>query len=302
MSQALRASVVVATRNRGAVLTQSLRRLLDQDLAADDYEVIVVDDASTDETPDALASLRAPNLVVTRQAVHGAAAAARNRGIELARGGLLVFVDDDAFVARDFLRKHIDAHVGARDRIVAGPIIEVSEIPVPADNAAGNRRGWHMNPFPSGNVSVNRDLIARAGGFDEDFREYGWEDSEIHMRLLSQGGKRGFAWEAPIYHYKSSATRRDFPSRLRLERMRGAMGSVFYAKHSSIDVGLRTKQISFLRALDVALNSAFGLDAMVDRALETGWTPSSAFVRLLLINHAEISAGIRHRRSLGLAD
>ncbi|HHY32336.1 MAG TPA: glycosyltransferase [Firmicutes bacterium] len=127
-------SVIVPTYNRKAILEKCLRALLDQTFPADRYEIVVIDDGSTDGTRDMVDYLvrqwhgRAPEAsavggevheavgparcpLVYRYRAHTSAAAARNEGIRIARGVLLIFLDSDIVTRADFLKAHVMAHV-----------------------------------------------------------------------------------------------------------------------------------------------------------------------------------------------
>ncbi len=292
-------SVVVPTRNRADMLRLSLPRLFAQTLGPHAYEVIVVDDASDDDTQAVLRGFARDNLVATRLGVHGAAAAARNRALELARGDTLVFLDDDCLVEPDFLQRHAAAQARWPGSAVTGPIVEVVEPPAAPAPPRGRFAGWHRNPFPTGNVSVARAAILAAGGFDEEFTAYGWEDPEMFERLALRGLKRRYCAAVPVFHYKPAVTRRAFFDRIRLERDRGAMGALFYAKHPRFSVGWQTKQLGAIRLLDRLVNRLADLDGRLAAAAETGREPDSAWLRLLLVNHAEIDAGRRMWARLG---
>jgi len=286
------------TRNRAEVLRLSLPRLLEQTLPREAYEIVVVDDASDDDTGAAVSGFGAPNLLYARQEKRTAAAGARNRAISMASGPLLLFVDDDALVRSDFVAEHLATHERHPGSVVAGPIIEVTEPPAEADPPAGRFLGWHSNPFPTGNASVARQAILDAGGFDEGFNAYGWEDPEMYRRLVRTGVRRRYNWRAPIWHYKPAAHRRDFFDRLMLEESRGAMGAYYYAKHPTLSVGLETKQLAVFRALDRAAESLLRLDARIAAARASGVEPASGVMRLLMINHVEISSGHQAMRRI----
>jgi GT2 family glycosyltransferase len=294
----LAASIIIPTHNRADILRHSLPRLFVQTVPQDSFEIIVVDDASGDGTAIAVESFARPNLLYRRQEVNRGAGAARNVAIATARSGLLVFLDDDAFVLPDYLERHLAAHRNAPSLIATGPIVEVSEIP-PAGGEPGRFGGWHGNPFPTGNASVNRNLVLEAGGFDESFGIYGWEDSELHRRLMRLGARGRYVREAPIFHYKPQAVRQNFAERLKREKNRGAMGAMFYAKHPAFAVGWQTKQLGGFYALDRFVDGVLGLSALAECALATGEAPSSALMRLLVINHMEIDSGRREWNRLG---
>lgn len=294
----LAASFIMPTRNRAEVLRLSLPRLLGQTVPAGDYEIVIVDDASQDDTSEVVAALGAPNIVYQRQAEQRAAAAARNRAIGIARGELLVFVDDDALVRSDYLEQHLASHRQRQGLVVAGPIIECTEPPAERDPAPGFFLGRHSNPFPTGNASVAKAAVLEAGGFDEGFRAYGWEDPEMYRRLLRTGVRRRFNWRAPIWHYKPASYRRDFFQRLQLEESRGAMGAYYYTKHPTFSVAFETKQFRPIQALDRVLAPILRLDERIEAARRTGVEPQSAFWKLMMINHTEIVAGRKMREKL----
>lgn len=290
-------SLIVPTRNRAHILQQSLPRLLRQERGRFTHEVIVVDDASEDDTGDVLRDCRRENLVALRMERHRASAAARNRAVAAARGAILLFVDDDCFVGRDFVARHADRHGNRSPAVVTGPIVEVDEIPESDPPDTGRFRGWHRNPFPGGNVSVARALVLAAGGFDESLSAYGWEDTELHRRLMELGVRSEFVWKARVFHYKPRAHRDDFIARLQCERARGTMGANFYAKHPRLAVGFQTKQLSVFKAIDAGLDRLLGLDRAVEETLRTGKVPRPAAWRFLLRLHAEIAGGGRLGRS-----
>jgi glycosyltransferase involved in cell wall biosynthesis len=92
------------------VLALSLPRFLNQTVPASEYEIVVVDDASEDDTETVVKGFAAPSLVYFKQEKRTAAAGARNRAIGLAKGDLLLFVDDDALVRSDFIAEHLATH------------------------------------------------------------------------------------------------------------------------------------------------------------------------------------------------
>lgn len=287
----LDASLIMPTRNRAHILRQSLPRMLDQTAPAGSFEIVVVDDASDDDTRQAVEEIGSPHIVYFRQDRQTAAAGARNRAIEAARGRILIFVDDDAFVRPDYVEEHLKVHAEHANVAVSGPIVEVSEIPEEREPPAGPMIGKHINAFPTGNASVSREAIIAAGMFDVDFRSYGWEDAEMFRRLLMAGVQRRYCWKAPIYHYKAPSTRKNFAGMLAIEERRGRMGALYYAKHPNLAVAVQTKQIGILNLIERGLSALFGIRAKVEEAMRTGKEPSSGFIRFLMINHTEMAAG-----------
>src|SRR5215208_5234996 len=100
-------SVVVPTRNRSALLSRTLRSALRQERV--DFEVIVVDDASDDETPALLSALDDHRVRVLRHETLRGLSSSRNHGAEHARAEWLAFLDDDDLWAPDKLFRQVSA-------------------------------------------------------------------------------------------------------------------------------------------------------------------------------------------------
>lgn len=292
------ASLIVPTYNRADILAQTLPALLNQTVPADRYEIVVIDDGSTDRTEEVARSFTETHLKYHRFA-NGGRSIARNRALAVARGDLLVFVDDDAFVSREFLEEHLRLHAPGNDLLATGPIVEVTAAPR-SYALTPFWQGYHRNPFPTCNASVRRAHALKVGGFDESFTLYGWEDLEFAERLLALGLRRRFAWKAPIFHCKATTHRRAFFRLLQLEHERGAMGALFYAKNRNIRVALMTKLWWPFRLWDACLEKIFPLDRLTGEIIaqqDENFRPSS-FQQSLLLYHAEVGAGRRelHRR------
>jgi glycosyltransferase involved in cell wall biosynthesis len=286
-----RATVIIPSRNSAETLGAMLESVLSQTVPRGDYEVVVVDDDSTDDTPEMLARLEHDGLRWARQRRAGAGAA-RNRALAMSTGDVVVFLDDDAFVRADFLARHLEMHARDRHVLAAGGIIEV-RLPHVAAGVPSAWSGYHRHPMPGGNASVRREHLAAVGGFDESFDTYGWQDQELAERLLAHGLRRRFVRAAPIYHYKPAEIVLDAQHELMRELDRGRMGARFYHKHPSVFVGITTKLWPPLRGAHAMLNRAFGLEEQATRILDgTGrLSPFRGARASLLRAHVEIQSG-----------
>ncbi|PZR57873.1 MAG: hypothetical protein DLM50_04895 [Candidatus Meridianibacter frigidus] len=195
-----RISVVIATKDRAAYLDAALRSLAEQ-IDAPAFEVVVVDNGSQDATAQIVERARSllPFDVTYVYEERPNRGAARNRGITVAAGELIAFVDDDVWMPPGFLRAHDQSHPAGSNLAVSGPIINVP--------------GYHERPKPglanfsraflcTCNVSLSRAALQAVGGFDEHFHLYGWEDTELGVRLRELGVAAKFAWDAYLYHIK----------------------------------------------------------------------------------------------------
>jgi glycosyltransferase involved in cell wall biosynthesis len=227
------ATVVIATRDRADLLRASLARLATQS-AAGRFDVVVADNGSSDDTA-AVIRAAAP-LVRAVYVAEPNRGKARNAGIAAADGRIVVFCDDDTLPPERFVEAHLDAHGDAVDRVVSGPIVNVSDaahlLPV---SAANYSRAF----FCTCNASAPKAALDAVGGFDEKFDLYGWEDTDLGVRLRAHGLKRTFAWNAYIYHVKppSSMT---LARRVALAQEKGEMAARFVRKSPSWPVKLAT--------------------------------------------------------------
>lgn len=195
----MRLSVIIATKDRAAYLERALESFGKQ-IGAPSFEVIVVDNGSTDGTRAAVEAARAVqpyaiSYVFEAQPNRGAA---RNRGIAAAQGHLILFCDDDVYAPPGLLAAHDAAHT-LSNFVVSGPIINVPGYAVrPKPTIANYSRAF----FCTCNVSVPKVALTAVGGFDEAFHLYGWEDTELGVRLREHGMRAKFAWDAYIWHIK----------------------------------------------------------------------------------------------------
>ena len=239
-------SVVIPTYNRLPILRQCLAALAAQDLSTapgvDGYEVVVVDDGSTDDTVAALHRAATPHLRLLQQD-HGGPALARNLGVNAARGNVIVFIDSDLVVVRGFLAAHARSLLrhgrrhGQRRCFTYGAVINTSNFDQPtAENHKLTDLSWAY--FATGNVAIDRQLLLDAGLFDTGFRQYGWEDLELGERLRKLGVALVRCPEAIGYHWHPPFRLQQIPHLIRQEKERAAMALVFYRKHPTLRVRL----------------------------------------------------------------
>jgi len=105
-----RMSVVIATYNRGELLKSSLESLVRQSLLKDQYEVIIVDDGSTDATPDICRTFSSTLPLKYFPLAHSGVSAAKNLGVIAASGHILLLLNQDDIADQDLLRELLESH------------------------------------------------------------------------------------------------------------------------------------------------------------------------------------------------
>ncbi|WP_204104140.1 MULTISPECIES: glycosyltransferase family 2 protein [Spirulina sp. CCY15215] len=239
-------SIVIPTYNRQPILAKCLRALESQDLRfngiIEGYEIIVVDDGSTDGTLDWLQAEKTefPH-VITRSQNHQGPAAARNLGVEVSRGDIIIFIDSDLVVTEKFLQSHADRLLQGEkeynsDRIFTyGWVINTCNFTNPTSEPY-KITDFSAAYFATGNVAIAKKWLLEAGLFDTRFQLYGWEDLELGVRLKKLGLKLLKCPEAVGYHWHPAFSLKQIPSLIDREIQRGRMGVLFYEKHPTWEV------------------------------------------------------------------
>ncbi|QNJ28879.1 glycosyltransferase [Synechococcus sp. A15-24] len=232
-------SVVIPTYNRRPILEKCLLALERQQACReiDRYEVVLVDDGSTDGTPDWLrgAAERFPHVRLIEQS-HGGPAEGRNRGVDHAHGDVIVFIDSDLVVTDSFLSCHASSLVrswearGDRLCFTYGAVVNTANFEQPtAERHKLRDLSWAY--FATGNVAIAKEVLQRAGLFDTGFRLYGWEDLELGERLRRMGVQLIKCPAAVGYHWHPALTLDQIPRLIEVEGERARMGLVFFRKH-----------------------------------------------------------------------
>lgn len=230
-------SVVIPTYNRLPILQKCLTALENQDFTQP-YEVVVVDDGSTDQTIDFLTDHAAdfPHVCLYQQD-HGGAAAARNFGILQAKGETIVFIDSDLVVLSSFLSCHAQALADQDRAFTYGAVINTANFDHPTSEPF-KLTDFSNAYFATGNVAIAKHWLIEAGLFDLSFRQYGWEDLELGVRLKKLGLRLIKCPAAVGYHWHPAFSLEQLPHLIDVEKQRARMGLVFYQKHPTWEVKL----------------------------------------------------------------
>ncbi len=204
-----RVSVIIPTFNRARLLASSLESLTSQSVTPGQFEVVVVDDGSTDETSDVCRRFSSRLALKYIRTAHTGIAAAKNAGIATATGAILLFFDDDDIANQDLVREHLKTHHEHPEENVAvlgfttwAPSLQVTEVMNFVTNIGHYLFGYHnltdgqpldFTYFWGGRSSCKRLFLLKHGVFNEQF-EFGSEDIELGYRLSKHALKVVFNW------------------------------------------------------------------------------------------------------------
>jgi GT2 family glycosyltransferase len=237
-------SVVIPTFERPDTLRRVLEALGRQS-SPPDFEVVVVDDGSRDRTPELLRQTNPPYSFRALRQDNAGPAAARNRGVEEARGRYVLFLGDDTVPEADLLSVHAAAHEEPRSH----PVAVLGYTTWPRDrrvspflhhiNEYGLQFGYGLiqdpesvpfNFFYTSNISLPRVFLKTAGLFDTTFPHAAWEDIEVAYRMMRMGLKILYRPAAVARHYHD-ITFASFPRR---QEKAGEAAAIFYEKHPEL--------------------------------------------------------------------
>ncbi len=195
----MRFSLIVPTYNRQALLRRCLDAATTQHYP--DYEVIVVDDGSTDNTGEMVRS-EFPQVRYIRQEPNRGPAAARNRGIAAATGAIIAFTDDDCLVPADFLIRLAEGYQQHPEVAGVGGYLEAPDNVLQHNifaqfEAYVTHHIYHAGPEPyvggfecpaggTNSMSYRKQVLEEVGGFDEIFPVPGGEDADLKWRVVQR--------------------------------------------------------------------------------------------------------------------
>ena len=211
-------TIIIPTYNRKEILKKCLNALFIQTYSQSNFEIIVIDDGSTDGTEGVVKEIikSAPvGLRYFKQANKGPAAA-RNAGIKNAQGDIVLLIGDDIIATKTLIEEHIKWHNSNPENNVSilgfvtwSPEIKVTPFMKWLENGGpqfcyynlrhGQEVSWHR--FWTCNISLKRRFLIGNGLFDEDFPYAAYEDSELGCRLQKKGLRLFYNKLAISYHY-----------------------------------------------------------------------------------------------------
>lgn len=215
-------SVIIPTFNRIDVLKLCLNSILTQSVSSQNYEVIIVDDCSKDNTEEVCNRYVSEyhNVVYIRNQFNQGSATTRNNGIKISKGELLIFLDNDLIVNNDYIEQHIKIHRSYNFEKIAivsnityepeflkqsnfGQYIQSRAI---GYRSQRNMKGVDINDlagnfFAGGGSSCQKKYVIQNGMFNQTLKKYGLEDELFGYHFKKNGGKIIYQNDAKIIHY-----------------------------------------------------------------------------------------------------
>lgn len=207
-------SIVIPTHNRPFILTKTLDCIERQEVNFK-FEAIIIDDGSTVTLPDlGFGKGKRANWKLLRNEKNMGRAATRNRGIGESRGDYILMIDDDIWASPGLLQAHYQAQQRIGGGVVIGAVPPASDVSDTVWHRYLAKRYERIHKrlgetkldygyyglFFTGNVSLPLSLLRAVGAFEETFKDYSFEDTELGFRLHKAGMKFCYAPSAVGYH------------------------------------------------------------------------------------------------------
>ena len=196
-------SIIIPAYNAEKTIGQCLKALLEQSYPADSYEVIVVDDGSTDKTGEIAQGYKVRYI---RQENQGPAVA-RNKGTQEAKGEIILFTDSDCVpdvhwageMAKSFKDPEIAAVKGAYKTNQKSLVARFAQIEF-EERYEMLKKADSIDMIDTYSAGFRRDIFLKTGGFDASFPSANNEDTELSYRMSKLGLKMVFNPGAIVYH------------------------------------------------------------------------------------------------------
>jgi GT2 family glycosyltransferase len=227
--------VLVCTHNGSRTIRETLTQLTRLDYP--DYEVIVVDDGSTDATARIASELEVRLIRTENRGL----SSARNTGLAAARGEIVAYLDDDAFPDLHWLRYLALKFARSEHVAVGGPNLAPPDDGAVADcvaNAPGNPTHILIDDdlaehIPGCNMAFRKRALEAIGGFDPRFRATA-DDVDVCWRLQDRGWTVGFSPVALVWHHRRNSTRRYLKQQFGYGRGESLLEQKWPGRHSAV--------------------------------------------------------------------
>ena len=203
-------SVVMSVRNRAGMLGDCLQGLANQSIGRDAFEVIVIDNCSTEALEPVLERARTEwglSIRGDRTKEDRGPAPARNIGVRMARGAVIAFTDSDCRPSPQWLERGVAMMRDEAVALASGPVLAKPEQKAGFTAKLSFVTTSEHPTYPTANLFVRREVFLALGGFNESLsfkdpfdRATECADSDLAWRIIEEGHERRFDADAIVHH------------------------------------------------------------------------------------------------------
>jgi glycosyltransferase involved in cell wall biosynthesis len=293
-------SIIIPVYNQEKIILKTLNSLINQNIFVNNYEIIIVDDGSTDKTLKILNSFkekRKDKISILKTMNKHGKGAARNLGIKNARNEIVILLDGDIIASKNLLIEHIKWHkkffkenFAMLGHISWSPKLKVTPFMYWLEHGGGqlnfdrlkhNKEVDYKN-FYTGNVSFKRNFFLKNGLFDEDFGREMYEDLELAYRLNKKGLKTFYNKKAKAYHYHQTDIEKY--SKRMIAVARGA--KILFKKHPELKDKIAFSRFNFRTTLNQIFSPIYFIFGKIFQSSEwMGYYYNAKFFRIYMKNY-----------------
>jgi len=290
-------SVIVPVYNQEKIISKALVSLVNQNIPKNKYEIIVIDDGSTDKTYEILNSFKkkAGNKIFILKTInlHGKGTA-RNLGIKKAKNEIVVLLDGDVITSKDLLAEHLKWHqkFSKENFAVVGnitwpPQLKITSFMYWLEHGGGqldfdnlrHQEEIDYKHFYTGNTSFKRDFLLKDGLFDEDFGREMYEDLELAYRLQNKGLKIFYNKNARAYHYHQTDPQKYSERMIRT----GKGAKILFKKHPELKDKIALSRFTFRTILNQIFSPIYFLTGKIFRSIKwMGYYYNAKFFKIYM--------------------
>jgi len=229
MKKKIEATVILPTYNRLAVLKSCLLKLSNQ--TTKNFEILLIDDCSSDGTMEYVKSSNFSNLRYIRLKEHLGPYYARNLAIRQATGEIIIFIDSDVIVFPDFVEDHIKIHKKREDLVIQGMVKHVKSLKDIKMNRFYIPNALCLRTFITQNASIRRKYLIATGGFDRFGPKMGYKDIDMGLKLMDLGLKWSYGIrKCKAFHIDGKPTEKSIMNTFNKWTKQGASAYYFVEK------------------------------------------------------------------------
>jgi len=198
-------SVIIPAYNAEKTIEKTLNAVLSQKFSKNKFEVIVVDDESTDNTINIIKKFKKVKLITKK---HGGPASSRNLGVKKSKGKIILFTDSDCVPKKNWIKEMIGPFDNKKVAAVAGTYETLNNDFFMARFAGYEIGLRHQNMkkldsidfVGTYNCAFRKSIFLKYGGFNESFKQASGEDPELSFRIRESEKKIVFQPKSIVYH------------------------------------------------------------------------------------------------------
>lgn len=206
----LEVSIIVPIYNSEKTIGKTIKSLLNQNYPKNKYEIILVDDGSTDGTVEVVKKFKGVKLILQK---HAGPAIARNRGARHSKGKMILFTDADCIANRNWVESITKPFEDKKIVGVAGTYKAANKrkimprfISYEIEDRHNSMKGkYNIDFVGTFSAAYRRDVFVKFGGFDENFNRASGEDTDLSFKISKAGGRIVLVPDAYVYHHHTES-------------------------------------------------------------------------------------------------